>query len=79
MSEFEREIDSPPSTTDKISDAIKQASEILFGYSLKPKQFEAVLTFMSGKDTFVSLPTGYGKSAIYAILPVAFDCLLGML
>ena len=56
MSEFEREIDSPPSTTDKISDAIKQASEILFGYSLKPKQFEAVLTFMSEKDTFVSLP-----------------------
>jgi len=27
---------------------------------------------MSGIDTFVSLPTGYGKSAIYAVLPLAF-------
>jgi len=83
VSEIERgnwfEIGEPPSTTDKISDAIKHASEILLGYSLKPKQLEAVSTFMSGKDTFVCLPTGYGKSAVYAILPIAFDYLLGML
>jgi len=77
--EVVEEIDSPPPTADKISDAIKQASELLLGYPLKPKQLEAVFTFMSGKDTFVCLPTGYGKSAIYAILPIAFDFLLGML
>ena len=28
---------------------------------LKPKQTEAVLAVASGRDTFASLPTGYGK------------------
>ena len=64
-------------TADKISVAIQNASEKLLEYSLKPKQLEAVSTFMAGNDTFVSLPTGYGKSAIYAILPITSDCLLG--
>ena len=37
--------------------------------SLKEKQREALLTFLSGRDTFVVLPTGYdGKSLIYAML-----------
>ena len=31
------------------------------------------------KYTFVSLPTDYGKSAIYVVLPLAFDCFFGML
>jgi len=44
---------------------------------LKPKQLEAVEAFVSGKDTFVSLPTGYGQSEIFAILPLLFDLLLG--
>ena len=44
---------------------------------LKPKQLEAVNTFVSGKDTFVALPTGYGKSIIFAVLPMLFDLLLG--
>jgi len=66
-------------TAYRIDDAIKRASQEMSLYPLKPKQLEAVRTFMSGKDTFVSLPTGYGKSAIYAILPLAFDCLLGLL
>ena len=46
---------------------------------LKEKQQEAVEAFMKGNDTFVSLPTGYGKSMIYAILPSAFDHLNGIL
>ena len=49
-------------------------------FPLKPKQLKAVYLFLQGNnDTFVSLPTGYAKSAIYAILPTAFDYLLGML
>ena len=37
---------------------------------LKEKQKEAIKTFLEGNDIFVSLPTGYGKSVIYAILPM---------
>ena len=32
---------------------------------LREKQTEAVLSIVAGKDTFVTLPTGYGKSIIY--------------
>ena len=39
----------------------------------KEKQQEAVEEFMEEKDVFVSLPTGYGKSLMYAILSSAFD------
>ena len=46
-------------------------------HHLKPKQLEAINKFVSGSDTFVALPTGYGKSIIYAILPMLFDILFG--
>ena len=36
------------------------------GYEgVKDKQMEAILALVRGKDTFVSLPTGFGKSMIY--------------
>ena len=41
------------------------------------KQLEAVTTFLEGNDTSVSLPAGYRKSLIYAVLPFAFDKLRG--
>ena len=44
------------------------------GYTkLKDEQLRTVRDVLSGLDTFVSLPTGYGKSLCYAILPWAFD------
>ena len=55
---------------------MKIATEKL-SIELKDKQLEAILRFMSGKDVFVSLPTGYGKSLIYKILPVVFDIFKG--
>uniref|UniRef100_A0A1X7UF77 DNA 3'-5' helicase n=1 Tax=Amphimedon queenslandica TaxID=400682 RepID=A0A1X7UF77_AMPQE len=57
---------------DKLEKCVLEAAS-RFGFSLKEKQLEAIMTFMSGNDVFVSLPTGYGKSLIYALLPVAFD------
>ena len=48
------------------------------GYDkLRPKQIQAMSSFIEGNDVFVSLPTGYGKSIIYAALPYAFDKLRG--
>ena len=41
------------------------------------KQCEAVLGFCQGRDVFVSLPTSYGKSIIYAVLPMVFNILNG--
>ena len=41
---------------------------------LKEKQIES---YVEGKDTFVSLPTGFGKSLIYGVLPSIFDKLKG--
>jgi len=40
-----------------------------FGIVLKKEQFESVYQFCLGKDFFVSLSTGSGKSVIYAMLP----------
>ena len=56
--------------------AVELVSEKM-NVKLKDKQLEAVLSFMSGNDVFVSLPTGYGKSLIYGILPLAFDIFRG--
>ena len=32
---------------------------------------------MKGNDVFAALPTGYGKSVIFGILPAAYDILRG--
>ena len=58
---------------------IIESAKILGIKQFKQKQVEAIESFLSGKDTFVSLPTGYGKSVIYAALPLAFDTLKGKL
>ena len=47
-----------------------------FGYSsIKIEQEAALEAFTNGRDVFVSLPTGYGKSLCYALLPRIFDML----
>ncbi len=44
-----------------------------YGLSLKPEQKQAILSFAEGKDVFCCLPTGYGKSFCYSLLPRVFD------
>ena len=45
--------------------------------SLKEAQYEALKSVVfKGKDTICILPTGYGKSLIYQLLPNVFDCFL---
>ena len=47
--------------------ALKETVHEMGLEELKPKQTEADLAVASGRDTFVSLPTGYGKSIIYRV------------
>ena len=56
-----------------ILDAIHTAATFL-GYSqLRKPQESAVKHFLLGRDVFVTLPTGSGKSLCYYLLPKAFD------
>ena len=47
------------------------------GLCLKDQQVEAVKRLSVGKDVFVWLPTVYGKSICYQLLPFVFDVKLG--
>ena len=50
----------------------------MLGYeSLKPKHFAVINAFVSGRDVFAELPTGYRKSVCFAILPLVFNSLCG--
>ena len=40
---------------------------------LRAEQAAVVQGVLDGKDVFVALPTGYGKSLCFAVLPYAFD------
>ena len=40
---------------------------------LKPEQRSVIESVCNGKDTFVWLPTGFGKSICYQTLPFVFD------
>lgn len=59
-------------------DAIIVKAAGSLGYTLKPEQKQALLKFVGGQDVFVSLPTGFGKSLCYILLPRIFDLLRGV-
>ena len=45
--------------------------------TLRKQQLRVLLSYIRGNDVFAVLPTGYGKSLCYAVLPLVFDQLLG--
>ena len=57
--------------------ALRKATERLGYKEMKPEQEELVKEFISGRDVFGILPTGFGKSLCYGCLPLVFDELLG--
>ncbi len=60
----------PEGNAANVRSSIAKAAAFL-GYELKNEQEESsVFQFSSGKDAFVCLPTGYGKSLWYEILPI---------
>ena len=64
-------------SSERVQKAIDEATKLL-GYSeLRANQAQVVSHFLSGRDVFVSLPTGGGKSSCYCLLPKAFDILRG--
>ena len=54
-------------------DAIESASCSMGYPELRSLQRRAVVSFVSGKDVFVRIPTGGGKSLCYSILPQVFN------
>ena len=45
---------------------------------LKSQQKQAIVAVYEGKDVFVFLPTGFGKSVCFQVLPFLFDHKLGL-
>ena len=61
--------------TRALSVVIRQVASRLGYANVKSKQIEAISGFCRGEDVFVSLPTGYGKTRIFAILPALFNAI----
>ena len=58
-----------------IAEAVRKAG-VSVGYDqLKDEQVNILCTFVEGRDVFVSLPTGFGKSLCYMLLPLVLDYL----
>ena len=41
--------------------------------NILPQQQQALSFVLSGRDTVVNLPTGFGKSLVYELTPLCFD------
>ena len=58
---------------EQINAAIDAAVQAFSLKSLKHQQQKAIEEFDSGRDVFVALPAGFGKSCSFALLPTVFD------
>ena len=56
-----------------ITRALQVTAKEMGYFEMRSKQEEVVGHFLSGKDVFVSLPTGSGKSLCYSVLQRLFD------
>ena len=64
---------------DKLSSTVEEVFQSLVVPfpNLKTQQKDAVMAFLKGKDVFVGLPTGFGKTIVPALLPACLDNLHG--
>ncbi|CAG2217423.1 unnamed protein product [Mytilus edulis] len=56
-----------------------QVIETKYSFEFKEKQIEAINSIVNGKDTFIVLPTGYGKTKIYSHLPEIYGLVNNMM
>ena len=63
-------------TETEVRDAAIVAARQLGYEQMKPEQLEVVSGVLNGHDVFAILPTGFGKSLCFAILPSMYDQLL---
>ena len=47
--------------------------ESKYDFTFKEKQLTAIKSIIDNKDTFIVLPTGYGKSKIYVHFPEIYE------
>ena len=59
-----------------IAKAITEASKATGYLILRDYQKKTLEAYLSGRDVFVSAPTGAGKSLTFELAPYAFDCLV---
>lgn len=57
----------------EIEAAESSAAHLLGFSSLYLEQRKAITAFVQGCDVFVSLPTGFGKTLCFGVLPWTFD------
>ena len=60
---------------EQVDDIFHSVVSELFGpeFRVRPEQKEAVFSVLHRKDTLVVLPTGYGKSFVFQVLPRLMD------
>ncbi len=58
---------------DTLKSLIGSAAMSLGYKELKDEHTLSIMEFLKGKDVFVSLPTGFGKSLCYILLLIVFD------
>ena len=63
-------------TEAEVREAATVAARQLGYEHMKPEQLEVVLGVLNSRDVFAILPTGFGKSLCFAILPSMYDQLL---
>ncbi|MET0843875.1 MAG: RecQ family ATP-dependent DNA helicase [Mycetocola sp.] len=60
--------------SDERVDAVRDTARTAFGWEeFRPGQREAIDGLLSGRDVLATMPTGYGKSAIYQVASLLLD------